>query len=62
MKLYTTTEAAKKLNITVARVNALIVAGRLPAIRHGRDYIISEEALANYRPRRPGRPKRTETA
>jgi len=62
MKLYTTTEAAQKLNISVARVNALIVAGRLPATRHGRDYAITETDLANYRPRKQGRPRRTESA
>lgn len=58
----TTTDAAARLNVTVRRVQALIKAGRLPAHRIGRDWLISTDDLARVQDRKPGRPKRTHAA
>jgi excisionase family DNA binding protein len=40
MEFLTTKEAAEKLGITPRRVVALVTAGRLPASKFGRDYMI----------------------
>jgi excisionase family DNA binding protein len=58
--IITTTEAAKRLGVTVRRVQALITAGRLSAEKFGRDYMIREEDLEAVRERKPGRPKKVE--
>lgn len=54
----TTKEAAEKLGVTVTRVQQLILAGRLPAEKRGRDYFISEENLKLVEDRKPGRPSK----
>ena len=56
-KLLTTKEAGKQLGISPLRVFQLIKAGRLPAIKLGRDWIISKDDLGKVANRRPGRPK-----
>jgi excisionase family DNA binding protein len=56
MNLITTADAAEKLGISVDRVQALIRAGRLPATRFGRAYMINEKDLAKVKDRKPGRP------
>jgi excisionase family DNA binding protein len=56
MNLITTADAAVKLGISVDRVQALIRAGRLPATRFGRAYMINEKDLAKVKDRKPGRP------
>jgi excisionase family DNA binding protein len=56
MKLLTTPQVAARLGVTVARVQALIWSGRLPAEKVGRDYIIKEEDLKLVSDRKPGRP------
>lgn len=56
MKLLSATEAAERLGVTANRVRALIVAGRLPAQKIGRDYVIQEKDLALVADRKPGRP------
>lgn len=56
MKLLTTIEAGRKLGITYQRVIALIKAGRLPANKMGRDWIIKEKDLKLVADRKPGRP------
>src|SRR6185437_13860554 len=53
----TTDKAAAQLGISVDRVRALIHAGRLPAEKHGRDWVIRNDDLALVRTRRPGRPR-----
>lgn len=58
MRLLTTQEAAAKLKITVARVQQLIWAGRLPAKKLGRDYVIAESDLKLVRHRKVGRPRK----
>ena len=51
-----TRDAATRLGITPRRVVALIRAGRLPATRVGRSWVIREADLALVKERRPGRP------
>jgi excisionase family DNA binding protein len=55
----TTTTAAAKLGVTPGRVRAMIAAGRLQAIRAGRDWLIDAEALESVRQRKTGRPAAT---
>lgn len=58
MTLLTTTQAADILNVKQARVRQLILAGRLPAKKHGRDWIIRERDLELVRVRKVGRPRK----
>ena len=58
MALIGTAEAARRLGITVERVNRLIRAGRLPALKPARDYLIEEADLELVKDRKPGRPKK----
>lgn len=59
MKLITTKEAAKRLGVSVLRVQQLIWDGRLPAQKIGRDYTINEDDLKLVQNRKPGRPPKT---
>ena len=54
MALLTSTQAATRLGISPRRVLALITAGRLPAQRIGRDWLIAEESLAVVAERKSG--------
>lgn len=54
--MLTTTQAAAELGITVRRVQALIKAGKLVAVKTGRDWLISPVALNAVRVRKSGRP------
>ena len=56
--LLTTKETAKELKVSVRRIQALIGAGRLPAKKIGRDWIIHKADLDLVRVRKPGRPPR----
>ena len=56
MNLLTTPEVAARLGVTVTRVQQMIVAGRLPAEKMGRDYFVREEDLKLVENRKPGRP------
>jgi excisionase family DNA binding protein len=60
--MLTTAEAAALLGRSTSRVLKLIAAGRLPATKHGRDWFITPEAVAAYKPhpngRRGGRPRK----
>jgi excisionase family DNA binding protein len=58
MEFLTTKEAAQKLGITPRRVVALVTAGRLPAQKFGRDYMIREADLKLVQDRKVGRPKK----
>jgi excisionase family DNA binding protein len=58
MGFLTTKQAAKRLGITPRRVQALIEAGRLPAQKFGRDYMIQEADLKLVEERKVGRPKK----
>jgi excisionase family DNA binding protein len=56
--MLTTAAAAARLGITPGRIRQLIAAGQLAATRHGRDWLIQEEALAAVAQRPgPGYPK-----
>ena len=52
----TTQQAAEKLGVTVSRVRQLVLAGRLPAEKFGRDLVIKESDLKRVEDRKPGRP------
>ena len=56
--LLTTKEAAKELRLSVRRIQALISAGKLPAQKIGRDWIIRKADLDLVRVRKPGRPSK----
>lgn len=56
--MLTTAQAAAALGVTVRRVQALVKAGRLPAVKFGRDWLIKAEDLAALQDRKPGRPPR----
>lgn len=58
MNMLTTKEVAQRLGVTTARVCAMITAGRLPAARFGRAYVIKESDLKLVQDRKPGRPAR----
>lgn len=62
MKLLTTKEAAGKLGVTQTRVQQLILEGRLPAQKMGRDNFIKEVDLRLVADRKPGRPAKQKTA
>jgi excisionase family DNA binding protein len=56
----TTPQVAKRLGVSIRRVQALIKAGRLPSRQYGRDHIINEADLALVADRKPGRPKKAD--
>ena len=58
MKLINTKTASKLLGVNVQRVRQLISAGRLPALKVGRDWVINEKDLEKVADRKPGRPKK----
>jgi excisionase family DNA binding protein len=49
-------EAAKRLNVSVRRVQQLVKAGRLPAKVFGGAFMIQEKDLKLVADRKPGRP------
>ena len=55
---YTVAEAAKKLGVSGRRIRQFISEGRLNAMKVGKQYIISIEALGAFKdkPRKIGRP------
>ena len=53
----TVTEAGERLGVSRRRVQALITAGRLPAEKFGRDWVIRESDLAAVADRKTGAPK-----
>lgn len=52
--MLTTKQVATELGISARRVLALIHAGRLKAVKVGRDWLINEHDLRPVRERRPG--------
>lgn len=54
--LLSTNEVAVKLGVTPIRVRAMIRAGRLPAQKIGRDYVVREPDLRLVENRKSGRP------
>lgn len=58
MEFLTTMQVAERLGVTRRRVLALIEAGRLPAEKFGRDYMIREADLKLIENRKVGRPRK----
>jgi excisionase family DNA binding protein len=56
MQRLSAAEAAKRLGISVRRVQQLVRAGRLPAEEFGGAFVIKEKDLQLVANRRPGRP------
>ena len=59
-KILTTAEATQLLGLSQSRVKQLILKGQLPAVKHGRDYMINSQDVLNMERRPAGRPKRKE--
>jgi excisionase family DNA binding protein len=57
-KLLTTLQAAEILGVSDARVRQLVLDGRLPAQKFGRDLAIQEKDLKLVQDRKPGRPRK----
>ena len=55
-KTLTTKEAAERLGVSAARVRQMVLGGRLPAEKFGRDLMIKESDLSLVEDRKPGRP------
>lgn len=53
--MYTTNEAAARLHVAPRTVTRYIERGLITAVKHGRDYLISEEEIARFRARRRNR-------
>ncbi len=58
-KLLSSTEAAARLGLSVARVQTFIWEGRLPAVKVGRAYAIDEDDLKLLTDRPTGRPPKS---
>ena len=57
--MLTTPQAATRLGVTRGRVLQMITRGQLPAVKVGRDWLITEEDLQRVVDRPgPGRPKK----
>jgi excisionase family DNA binding protein len=59
MKVIGTAEAAKRLNVTVSRVQKMIAAKRLKAIKVGREWLIDPKDLEAVKNRKVGRPRKS---
>jgi excisionase family DNA binding protein len=55
----TVPQAAAKLNLSVAWIRRLCQQGRIQAMKAGRDWLISEEAIDEFKPRKVGRPPKS---
>jgi excisionase family DNA binding protein len=58
MKVIGTAEAAKRLNVTVSRVQKMIVAKRLKATKLGNLWLIDPKDLDAVKDRKVGRPRK----
>ena len=62
MKNYlTTNEVAEILGLTDTRIRQLILSGKLPSQKFGRDHMIAREDLYLIENRKNGRPRKNET-
>ena len=57
---FTITQTADKLGVVRQFVHRLIQKGRLQAVRIGNQYLIHEDDLKAYKPRKVGRPRKGE--
>lgn len=51
-RLLSTKDVARKLDVTASRVRQIILAGKLPATKLGRDWFVKEEDVEAYQTRR----------
>jgi excisionase family DNA binding protein len=58
MKIIGTTEAAKRLGVTVSRVHKMIAAKRLKATKLGNVWLIDPKDLEAVKDRKVGRPRK----
>jgi excisionase family DNA binding protein len=58
MKIIGTTEAGRRLGISDARVRALIMSGRLKAVKIGGAWLIDPKDLDAVKVRKVGRPRK----
>ena len=58
MKIIGTAEAAKRLNVTVSRVQKMIAAKRLKATKIGNVWLIDPKDLDALKDRKVGRPRK----
>lgn len=56
--MLTTAQVAERLGLDPSRVRVLAAQGRIVAEKVGRDWVFSEDAVAAFVPRPPGRPRR----
>jgi excisionase family DNA binding protein len=56
----TTNEAARILGLTDTRIRQLILSGKLPSKKFGRDHMINREDLSLIENRKNGRPSKEE--
>jgi len=61
-ELLTTSEAAKKLGVSPGRVRQLVVDGRLPVVKLGRDNLIRAADLGLVKERKTGRPPKRQSS
>lgn len=59
MKVIGTAEAAKRLNVTVSRVQKMIAAKRLKATKLGNVWVIDPKDLEAVKDRKVGRPRKS---
>jgi len=57
MDYLTTDQAGQILGVSGRRVRALIKAGRLPAVKFGKAWMINKRDLKKVAVRKPGRPR-----
>lgn len=51
-RLLSTKDVARKLDVTASRVRQIILEGKLPATKLGRDWFVKEEDVEAYQTRR----------
>ena len=58
MKIISTAEAARRLNVSPSRVRAMIKAKRLKAMKVGHEWLIDPKDLEAVKDRKVGRPRK----
>jgi excisionase family DNA binding protein len=58
MKIISTAEAARRLNVSSSRVRAMIKAKRLKAMKVGHEWLIDPKSLDAVKDRKVGRPRK----
>jgi excisionase family DNA binding protein len=58
MKIISTTEAARRLNVSPSRIRAMIASARLKGIKVGKVWLIDPKDLDAVKDRKVGRPRK----